>query len=107
MLWPRGSNSSHGPPFLFNHCGKRFSLDRDRMEALRFFRNPGLGPVEPDGGSGVRRSLWIGDLAGEHDAALNGFGQHRLARFGILVPAERLAGQERVPEPLESNERMT
>src|SRR5579862_1167333 len=103
MLWPRGSNSSHSPPFLFNDGGERLSLDGDRMEALRFFRDAGFGPVQADRGGRISRSLGIGDLAGEHHTALYGFRQHRLPRFGILVPAEGLTGKEGIPEPFQGN----
>ena len=79
----------------------------DGMEALRLLGNAGFGAVEADGGGGISRGFGVGDLAGQHDAALNGLGQDRLARFGMLIPAEGLARQKGVAEPLEGDEGMT
>jgi len=81
-------------------------MDRDRVEALRLLGNAGLGAVEANGGGGIGGSLGVGDLAGEHNAALDGLGQHRLARIRMLIPAEGLARQEGVAEPLEGDEGM-
>ncbi len=81
-------------------------MQRDRMEALRLLRHAGLGAVEPDGCGGISRSLWIGDLAGDYHAALDGLSQHRLARLGVLIPAEGLARQKGIAEPLESDKSM-
>ena len=74
------------------------------MEALRLLRHPGLGAIEADGGGGVGGSLGIGNLAGEHYAALNGLGKYGLARLWVLIPAKCLPRQKRVAEPLESDE---
>jgi len=79
-------------------------MDGDGMEALRLLRDAGLGAVEANGGGGIGRGLGVGDFAGEHDAALDGLSEDGLAGFGVLVPAEGLAGKERVAEPLERNE---
>jgi len=81
-------------------------VDDYGLEALRFFGDAGLGAIEADGGGWVGGRLGVGDLAGDDDAALDGLGQHRLARFRILVPAEGLAGQEGVAEPLECDKGM-
>ena len=78
--------------------------DRNGMEALRLLGNAGLGAVKANGGGGIGRGLGVGDLAGDHDAALDGLGQNRLARLGMLIPAEGLARQEGVAEPLEGDE---
>ena len=77
------------------------------MEALRFLRHAGFSTIKADGGGGIGGRLGIGDLAGKHDAALNSFRKDGLARLGMLVPAESLAGQKRIAEPLESDEGMT
>jgi hypothetical protein len=76
------------------------------MEALRFFRHAGLSPVEANGGGGIGGGFGVGDFACDHDAALDGLGEDGLARLGVLIPAEGLAGQERVAEPLERDEGM-
>ena len=77
------------------------------MKALGLLGNTGLGAVEADGGGGIGGRLGIGDLAGKHDATLNSFRKDGLARLGMLVPAEGLAGQKRIAEPLESDEGVT
>jgi len=50
---------------------------------------------------------WVGDLARKHHTALNCLGQHRLARLRMLIPAECLARQKRIAEPLQRDESMT
>src|SRR5947208_437035 len=77
------------------------------MEALCFFRNTGLGAIQANGGCWVGWCLRICDFAGEHYTALDGFSEHGLTRLGMLIPAESLARQERITEPLESDEGMT
>ena len=74
------------------------------MEALRLLGHSGLCAVEANGCSGIGRRLGVGDLAGDDDASLDGLGQHSLARLGMLIPAEGLARQEGVAEPLEGDE---
>ena len=82
-------------------------MDGNRVESLYLIGHAGFGTVEADGSSRVGRCLGIRDLAGENHPALNGFGEHCLARFRVLVPTECLARQERVAEPFESNEGVT
>ena len=79
-------------------------MDGDGVESLRFLRHSGFRAIQPDGGCWVRRSLGIGNLAGQHNAALNGLRKHCLALLGVLIPAERLAGKERVAKPFEGYE---
>ena len=79
-------------------------MQGDRVEALRLLGNVGLGPVEANGGGWVSRGLGICDFVSEHDATLDGLGQHGLTGLGMLIPAEGLARQEGVAEPLEGDE---
>ncbi len=73
------------------------------MKALRLLGNPGLGAVEADGGGGIRRGLGVGDLAGQHGAALDCLSQYSLPRLRMLVPAKSLAGQKRIAKPFEGD----
>ena len=79
-------------------------MDGDGMEALGFLGDAGLGAIEADGGGGVSGGFGVGDLAGQDDAALDGFSEHGLAGLGMLIPAEGFAGQEGVAEPFERDE---
>ena len=77
------------------------------MEALRLLRHAGFGAIEANGGGGVRGRLGVGNFAGQHHPSLNGFREYRLPRFGVLIPAKRLARKKRIAEPLQSNESMS
>ena len=94
-------------PFFLNCLGNGVAVDLDGVEALRLVGNAGLGAVEANCGGGISGSLGIGDLAGDHDAALDGLGQDSLAGLWVLIPAEGLARQEGVAEPLEGDEGVT
>jgi hypothetical protein len=79
----------------------------NRMESLYLVGHACFGTIEADRCGGVGRSLGVRDFAGEHHSTLNGFGEHGLARLGMLIPTERFARQERVAEPFESDEGVT
>src|ERR1700722_10701785 len=104
MRWLQEKRSSRTPPILIDRGRDGFAQHFNWLKTLGLLGNAGLGAVEADGGGGISRGLGVGDFAGDHDAALNGFSQHSLARFRMLVPAERFARQKGIAEPLEGDE---